>query len=464
MKKNELERKLFQRVRSIVGIYLPAILLVFLFNLQPATISAQPVQTVDKQVKEAVLAEDWGKVAKLLDSVNPKTPSPVLRMIKGHADLALNRNNESLCLFISALSEDDLGKWEEWSQYFVKKNPNKAISHYFRGDALARMENWTEALLSFKLAMEISPKHSLTLNARGVASAAAGRWDEALVMFNETINASPTLIDAYANRGTLYIMRREGAEGAKSWFDRALKISPDFALALNGRGSAYVALGEWDKAKSDFERAQTFTTCLPIVVDNMLALQRARLEFVASKTDIMLAQANPGTETHAKLTTQKQTQASAFTRIDAVHLNRVRDMMPSESKRKEAHSRDMATATMENVWNPLLSTMTKVPIVGGAVQCLIDNNKAQAIRNRAFSKNVNETEKQVNRIAADYNTLKSGSGMPQQGGVSVDMRRAYIDKGDWPVVTWMGLGYYVRPVRDRVRGHDVVRTKKLGDR
>ena len=83
----------------------------------------------EEVIREAILQEEWGKVAVLLDSVDAQTPSPVLRMIKGHATLALNRNNESLCQFLSVSSEDDIKKWEKWSQGFVKENPNNVIAH-----------------------------------------------------------------------------------------------------------------------------------------------------------------------------------------------------------------------------------------------------------------------------------------------------------------------------------------------
>ena len=57
---------------------------------------------VNVSITKAVLSQDWQGVAELLRSVSTQTESPVLRLLKAHACLNLNRNNESLCLFLSA--------------------------------------------------------------------------------------------------------------------------------------------------------------------------------------------------------------------------------------------------------------------------------------------------------------------------------------------------------------------------
>lgn len=241
-------------------VFVNFVLATALFILQSLTHAA--TQEVDKQVEKAVLTEDWGKVAKLLDSVNPETPSPVLRMIKGHADLALNRNNESLCLFLSALSEKDLEKWEDWSQEFVKKNPKKVVAHYFMGDALARFEKLDDALIAFNKGLELHANHTLVLNARGVTYATKGKLANARVDFDEaTKQASFPLSDAYANIGALRIQKKNGAEGAIRAFNNALEITPNFALAYHGRGCVNMVLNRIDGAKKDLDRANKESTC-----------------------------------------------------------------------------------------------------------------------------------------------------------------------------------------------------------
>src|ERR1035441_3294477 len=93
-------------------------------------------EKVDGAVETALLAEDWKTVANMLASVNPQTPSPVLRMIKGHACLALNQNNEAVCLFLSGSPTNQCLIWHKWAQDFVVSHSKSPIAQYLVGSTL----------------------------------------------------------------------------------------------------------------------------------------------------------------------------------------------------------------------------------------------------------------------------------------------------------------------------------------
>lgn len=147
--------------------------LLLLSNISPGAVNAQTAWQPDARLEAAILKEDWSRVAALLGSA--KNLAAPARLVKAHAYLALNRNNESLCLFLNASSKDDLGKWEEWTRDFARKNPQTTVAHYFRGDALARLRQWDDALMAFVRAIELHPKHALALNSRGAIYAARGQ-------------------------------------------------------------------------------------------------------------------------------------------------------------------------------------------------------------------------------------------------------------------------------------------------
>ena len=95
----------------------------------------------------------------------------------GHACLWLNRNDESLTLFLS-LADDRAGRaWLEWTETFVKEHDGAPVAHYLRGDALARSGRWVEAIDCYHKALNTRGDFALALNARGVAYAELGwRW------------------------------------------------------------------------------------------------------------------------------------------------------------------------------------------------------------------------------------------------------------------------------------------------
>jgi tetratricopeptide (TPR) repeat protein len=75
------------------------------------------------------------------------------------------------------------------------------------------------------------------------------------------------LAAAYNNRGVA--LRSSGdIDRAMEDYDRALRLSPDYYVALNNRGVALMSKGELDRAISDFDRAVQLrlTTSVPIII------------------------------------------------------------------------------------------------------------------------------------------------------------------------------------------------------
>lgn len=248
---------------SIV-VFIHILSLISLLLLQSPMANAQSVQVVDKKVEEAVLAEDWAKVAELLKSVDTQTPNSALRMIKGHACLALNRNNESLCLFLSAFSDDDLRQWDEWTQGLRKRNPDKVVSYYFYGDAKARLEDWGGAFKIFNEGLKRNGNHRLVLNARGVVYALTNQFDLARLDFEQAKGKQGDLhlADTHANIGAMWIQRSDGIEGAIKAYNEALNISTNFALALHELGCLRLVEKSKDSNPKDaFMKAREYAGC-----------------------------------------------------------------------------------------------------------------------------------------------------------------------------------------------------------
>jgi len=237
--------------------------------LAPSLAGAAPEGTVSPEVEKALLVENWSQVADLLKAVTPKTPSPVLRLLKGHACLALNRNNEALCLFLSIATDGERREWYQWSDSFAQNHPPNPVSHYFRGDAGARLGRLLDGQASFTQGLQINPDHPLLLNGRGVVLALNKKWTEAKSDLTKAGgNPKMPLADAYVNLGGMFIHRKDGAKGAVRAFDQALKISPEYCLALLGRGCVELVLNQMSEAEKDLQKAQALAGCAKPLVDD----------------------------------------------------------------------------------------------------------------------------------------------------------------------------------------------------
>lgn len=94
---------------------------------------------------------------------------------------------------------------------------------YARGDALARLERYTEALTSFDKALEIDSSNAATWVFRGVVLIHLGRYQEALLNCDKALEIQPTHSEAWIFRGaTLHHLDRY--QEAYDCYDKALGI------------------------------------------------------------------------------------------------------------------------------------------------------------------------------------------------------------------------------------------------
>lgn len=361
---------------------------------------------LNQSVERAILAENWGEVVNLLGPDDSLVSSPVARLIKAHACLALNRNNESLCLFLSVSSEEDLKTWKKWTNNFSNQNTKNAITQYFDGDAFARMEQWDSALVAFDKGLKLDSNHVLILNAKGVTWAAKGEWDQAWIYLTKATLVSDSFADAFASLGAMWIQRRTGAKGALEAFKQAFNINPDFALALNGQGCAQYALGHWEEAKVDFEEASRISECLPLTNLNLLALNKAKL-------DVMENETNELAKDTAGMSLNRRLEFSNLT--NDIRLNR-----------REVSSIISSQWRVDNLWKPFWHGISGMPWVGGIGHGMLEHLNNQTV---------------INQKTLDQFYMSTGQGVD-----SDKIRRSFIDSGNWLLITWAGLLYYVRPV------------------
>jgi len=222
------------------------------------------------EIEKALLAEEWKVIAEKSGPDETLLDSPVLRAIKGHAYLALNRNNESFLLFLSLRNEADRKAWWVWTEDIAMQNPRNPVAQYLKGDALARLSNHDLAIHSYNKALEQRPDMALALIARGVAYAVTHAWDKSLKDLEQASEMKNPLAEAYASLGTLLILKK-APDGAIEAYNKALDLSPGYILAYNGLGCAYYGSNKWEEANKKFVEAAK-SLPLPLFLGNLRSL------------------------------------------------------------------------------------------------------------------------------------------------------------------------------------------------
>ncbi|MBM4148942.1 MAG: tetratricopeptide repeat protein [Lentisphaerae bacterium] len=197
-------------------------------------------ERAEKGLEEAVIEQDWQRVVELCSADPQKAKTPVYMCLKGHACLALNRNDESVEAFMSvAETPGAAGWWRSWTKAFAKQHPENLVAVYLEADGVARTGDWEAAIKRYDSALALDKDFALALNARGTVHALTGKPDDALSDLKQATESSTELADAHASLGTLYLMKK--ATGALETYEEGLTKSASFALARLGRGCARLA-------------------------------------------------------------------------------------------------------------------------------------------------------------------------------------------------------------------------------
>ena len=425
-----------------------------------ATIGAQlgaQSKTEPALLETALLQEDWPAVLEALQAF-PASDSTPMAFVKAHALLATNRNNESFCLFLNLDNDEDEQRWKEWTLAFAAAHPKHAVAHYFLGDAWARQSDWNLALKAFAQSIEMSPNHHLTLNARGVVFAALRDYDRALVDFEHAASLRPTFADAFASRGSLFLQRSGPAAGAQKAFQRALRLSPDFGLSLMWDGFVETIRDDWEQGKKKVEAAALKSGCIGLLIaQDLLRVS----DWLDQPTKPQLASLNPeeaGTMLNREFMNVGKRDPFAVGRalsITAQH--------PEFAKKTQLFLTDMSRRSPQmnsfigqGISNFVTQTERKNSILGfaqgitlsGGVNASFGNSLklggnlgASLNLDKAFELGQHKLSDQLN--LGRQMQMSVPAAKDQIGGVTTNLLRARVDKGNWPPLARYGLVYDV---------------------
>jgi hypothetical protein len=389
----------------------------------PSAVAPADVAAISPELEKAILAEDWKGALKILDAKKVEELSPVERFIKGHACLAVNRNNESVACFRDSGEPKPIKEWESWTNGFAVAHNDSAVATYLHGDALARLGRQEAAIEVFSSGLKRTPNNALLLNARAVTYACVGKWNEAIVDLDDAAAARPDWAEIHNNRGTVNIRRSLGAQGAMSAFDRANKVSPEFALSRLGTAMALFGKGQWSESLAAMEKLFDDPCIGHLAAMNASVVRKAIIDSESS----VLASGNAGVALEVAAR-EKQSQLETLNRTQLKY-----EVGAALSKGVGDSLRDFGTAIktfgdsvqMVTKW----SAGDRVGAMGhlGSVAERIGTNQQEI--GKLQTQLAQQTNQDWNRGMADLQSLRN-SGL--KGGVSTEeLRRGMVDKGNW---------------------------------
>ncbi|HXR16149.1 MAG TPA: FG-GAP-like repeat-containing protein [Terriglobales bacterium] len=154
----------------------------------------------------------------------------------------------------------------------LRDDPSSAEALYGLGSVYLKQQKTAEARESFERAIKLHASYPDTLpnawNNLGLLAAQEGHTAEAISYFQEALRLSPDHLIALDNLGNAYRQQKQWDE-ARSVLERALKVSPQDPEANYSLGMVFAQLDDSDRAYEYLQRALKFRPAYPEALNNL---------------------------------------------------------------------------------------------------------------------------------------------------------------------------------------------------
>ena len=126
---------------------------------------------------------------------------------------------------------------------------------------------WKNSEILFHHALQVTKDNYVMHYNLALPLSDEGRSEESLYHYNESIHIKPDYIEAYYNRGNLYVKLGKDLLAIDD-FSNTVNLNPHYVIAYNNRGNAYNRLGKYQPAIEDFNKAISLSPRYPNAYNN----------------------------------------------------------------------------------------------------------------------------------------------------------------------------------------------------
>ncbi|HKT70581.1 MAG TPA: tetratricopeptide repeat protein, partial [Terriglobales bacterium] len=157
-------------------------------------------------------------------------------------------------------------------QLALRDDPESAEALYGLGSAYLKKEQPQEARQSFERAIKLPAAYPDTLpkawNNLGLLAAQEGRTAEAIQLFQQALRLNPDYVVALENLGNAYRQQRQWDQ-ARAAFERALTVNPESSGANYGLAMVYAASDDSEHTYEYLQKALQFRPDYPEALNNL---------------------------------------------------------------------------------------------------------------------------------------------------------------------------------------------------
>ena len=208
-----------------------------------------------------IQGRDFIKAKVLIDKLIDKNPNnKQLQMVYGDCLVGMGRLKLARSCFYECLSELEL----------------RATCYGKIAWISEKLEEFSQALIYYKKALQINPNNSESANSMGNVHRKNNSYSEAIRYYNKAIQVEPKNIIARTNKGLVKHIQGDYS-GSIEIFKQVLIVDKNNFPATKALANGYMKIGKFQDAFSYFEKAQALApTDLSITIQLAEASKRLR--------------------------------------------------------------------------------------------------------------------------------------------------------------------------------------------
>ena len=135
--------------------------------------------------------------------------------------------------------------------FFLRFGPHSAYGHNRRADDWFEKKEYAKAIAEYDDAIRLDPLLAGAYCGRGLAWLERKEYARAMADYNEAIRLDRRSTSAYCNRAAAWLEKKD-YDKAIADYNEAIRLEPDSPFAYYGRANAWFGKEDYDKAINDF--------------------------------------------------------------------------------------------------------------------------------------------------------------------------------------------------------------------
>ncbi|MGH2574951.1 MAG: tetratricopeptide repeat protein, partial [Ignavibacteria bacterium] len=132
---------------------------------------------------------------------------------------------------------------EKIFQKLVKIKPQDALTYYQLGNVLEKLSRFNDAIESFQKSISILPENYKAFLSIGNIYSNLGNTQKAIESYQQSLKILSGYVNTYNNLGDIYFHQLNDTSAARKSFEAAIKLDPDFVMALLNLGNLQFTAG-----------------------------------------------------------------------------------------------------------------------------------------------------------------------------------------------------------------------------